>query len=65
MFTDCGVWSANSAWTSDPYKGLSCPIQNGKTPTIADNQENSREMQNIHSIQRKTGITSTGNAMLR
>tara|TARA_A100001015_G_scaffold268685_1_gene319745 strand:+ start:7064 stop:7501 length:438 start_codon:yes stop_codon:yes gene_type:complete len=27
MFTDCGVYAANSAWTADPYKGLNCPLQ--------------------------------------
>jgi len=65
MFTDCGVWSANTGWTANPYKGLSCPIENGKTPNIPPSQENTREMQNIHSYQRKTGINSIGNSMLR
>jgi hypothetical protein len=32
MFSDCGVWSANDAWTADPYKGLNCPLSNTKTP---------------------------------
>ena len=32
MFSDCGVWSANNAWTADPYKGLNCPLSNTKTP---------------------------------
>ena len=27
MYTECGVWSANDAWTADPYKGLNCPLQ--------------------------------------
>tara|TARA_B100000424_G_scaffold111767_1_gene84047 strand:+ start:5608 stop:6042 length:435 start_codon:yes stop_codon:yes gene_type:complete len=27
MFTDCGAYAANSAWTADPYKGLNCPLQ--------------------------------------
>ncbi len=65
MFTDCGVWSANTGWTANPYKGLSCPIENGKTPNIPPSQENTREMQNIHSYQRKTGINSIGTSMLR
>jgi hypothetical protein len=26
MFTDCGTWSANLAWTANPYKGLNCKI---------------------------------------
>lgn len=42
MFTDCGVWSANTAWTADPYKGLNCKICNGKnsrSPKIKKCQE--------------------------
>ena len=32
MFSDCGVWSANDAWTANPYKGLNCPLSNTKHP---------------------------------
>ena len=32
MFSDCGVYSANTAWTADPYKGLNCQLTNTKTP---------------------------------
>jgi hypothetical protein len=28
MFSDCGTYSANTAWTADPYKGLNCPLAN-------------------------------------
>lgn len=35
MFSECGVYSANTAWTADPYKGLNCPLTNTKTPTEA------------------------------
>lgn len=34
MYTECGVWSANEAWTADPYKGLNCKLSNTKTPKI-------------------------------
>jgi len=30
MFSDCGVYSANLAWSANPYKGLNCPIKNKK-----------------------------------
>ena len=36
MFSDCGVFSANTAWTADPYKGLNCPLANTKTPTMSN-----------------------------
>lgn len=65
MFTDCGTWSANTAWTANPYKGLSCPIIDGKTPNITSSVKSSREMKNIHSTDRKTGINGIGNSMLR
>lgn len=32
MFSDCGVYSANTAWTADPYKGLNCPLTGKDTP---------------------------------
>ena len=28
MFSDCGTYSANTAWTANPYKGLNCPLEN-------------------------------------
>ena len=30
MFSDCGTYSANTAWTADPYKGLNCPLVNNR-----------------------------------
>ncbi len=45
MFTDCGVYSANTAWTADPYKGLNCPLQNTKTPNITNDYQRKREIQ--------------------
>ena len=45
MFTDCGVYSANAAWTADPYKGLNCPLQNTKTPNITNDYQRKREIQ--------------------
>lgn len=45
MFSDCGVYSANTAWTADPYKGLNCPLQNTKTPNIVNNHQRTREVQ--------------------
>ena len=44
MYTDCGVWSANDAWTADPYKGLNCPLANTTTPKQADTISRSREI---------------------
>ena len=44
MFTDCGVWSANTAWTADPYKGLNCPLTNTKSPKQNNNVSRSREI---------------------
>jgi len=32
MFTECGVYSANTGWTADPYKGLNCPLSNTESP---------------------------------
>ena len=37
MFTDCSVWSANLAWTADPYKGLSCKLNNDRINTPKQN----------------------------
>ena len=34
MFTDCGVYSANLAWSANPYKGLQCKLHNTKTPKL-------------------------------
>lgn len=44
MYTDCGVWSANTAWTADPYKGLNCPLANTSTPKQANTTSRSREI---------------------
>jgi hypothetical protein len=30
MFSDCGVYSANTSWTADPYKGLNCALSSTK-----------------------------------
>lgn len=65
MFTECGVWSANTAWTANPFKGLNCPLTNTKTPNQATSHSRSREMKNTHSHERETGISSIGNSMLR
>lgn len=65
MFTECGVWSANTAWTADPYKGLNCPLTNTKTPKYSTTVSRSREMENTHNHERQTGIKSVGNSMLR
>lgn len=65
MFTECGVWSANTAWTADPYKGLNCPLTNTKTPKQAKTHSRSREIKNTHIHEREAGISSIGNSMLR
>lgn len=44
MFSDCGVWSANDAWTADPYKGLNCPLSNTTTPKQSTIVSRNREM---------------------
>jgi len=43
MFSDCGVWSANHAWSADPYKGLNCPLSNTKTPKLSTIVSRTRE----------------------
>jgi len=43
MFSDCGVWSADTAWTADPYKGLNCRLYDTKTPLINNNTSSNRE----------------------
>jgi hypothetical protein len=63
MFSDCGVYSANTAWTADPYKGLNCPLTNTQTPKMAANVSNKRETK--YGPPRSTGIGSIGNSMLR
>lgn len=42
MYTDCGVWPANDAWTADPYKGLNCELHDTKTPKINTNFSQNR-----------------------
>jgi len=44
MFSDCGVWSANDAWTADPYKGLNCPLSNTTTPKQSTIVSRNRDM---------------------
>jgi hypothetical protein len=63
MFSDCGVYSANTAWTADPYKGLNCPLTNTKTPEISSSIFTKRETK--YGEPRRTGISGTGNSMLR
>jgi hypothetical protein len=63
MFSDCGVYSANTAWTADPYKGLSCPLTNTKTPNSSNDVSRGREIK--YTSTRKTGISGTGNSQLR
>ena len=63
MFSDCGVYSANTAWTADPYKGLNCPLANTETPKMTTNVSNKRETK--YGPPRSTGIGSIGNSMLR
>jgi hypothetical protein len=65
MFSDCGVWSANTAWTADPYKGLNCKYcepENTRQPVSS--VSNKREQHNPHNHERKAGISGTGNARL-
>jgi len=63
MFSDCGVYSANTAWTADPYKGLNCPLTNTKTPEISSSIFTKRETK--YGTPRRTGISSMGTSMLR
>jgi len=63
MFSDCGVYSANTAWTADPYKGLNCALTNSQTPKMPSNVSNKRETK--YGAPRSTGIGSIGNSMLR
>jgi hypothetical protein len=63
MFSDCGVYSANTAWTADPYKGLNCPLTNTKTPEISSSIFTKRETK--YGEPRPSGISGTGNSMLR
>ena len=37
MFSDCGVYSADLAWSANPYKGLNCPIKIKKIKKIKNN----------------------------
>jgi hypothetical protein len=63
MFSDCGVYSANTGWTADPYKGLNCPLSNTKTPKQSNDISRGRETEYNSPI--KTGISGTGNSQLR
>ena len=63
MFSDCGVYSANTAWTADPYKGLNCPLTNTETPKMTTTVSNKRETK--YGPPRRTGISSMGTSMLR
>ena len=44
MFTECGVYSANTGWTGDPYKGLNCPLSNTESPSQSNDISRNREM---------------------
>jgi len=63
MFSDCGVYSANNAWTADPYKGLNCPLTDTKTPAFSSEVSRGRETK--YTSLRKTGMSGTGNSQLR
>ena len=63
MFSDCGTYSANTAWTANPYKGLNCKLNDTKTPKITNNVFNKRETE--YGTPRKTGLSGTGNSSLR
>lgn len=63
MFSDCGVYSADTAWSADPYKGLNCPLSNTATPIHSNNISRGREIE--YNSPRKTGISGTGNSQLR
>jgi hypothetical protein len=67
MFSDCGVYSANTAWTADPYKGLNCPLANTKSPVESnyDTSPNSNNRETAYKPPSKMGISSIGNSMLR
>ena len=65
MFSDCGVYSANTAWTADPYKGLNCPLSNTKTPEIPSPSDTFNKRETEYGEPRKSGISGTGNSMLR
>ena len=61
MFTDCGTYSANTAWTADPYKGLNCPLTNTKSPKITT-QSSPRRETNAKKLTSNYGISSIGNS---
>ena len=65
MFSDCGVYSANAAWTADPYKGLNCPLTNTKTPADSNynTSPNSNNRETVYKPLSKLEISSIGNTM--
>ncbi|MDC1321001.1 hypothetical protein N8261_03480 [Flavobacteriaceae bacterium] len=63
MFSDCGVYSADTAWSADPYKGLNCPLSNTVTPNHSNDVSRERGIE--YNSPRKTGISGTGNSQLR
>lgn len=63
MFTECGVYSANTGWTADPYKGLNCPLSNTESPTQSNDTSRNREIK--YNSPTKTGIHGIGNSQLR
>ena len=65
MFSDCGVYSANAAWTADPYKGLNCPLTNTKTPADSNynTSPNSNNRETAYRPLSKLEISSIGNTM--
>ena len=64
MFTDCGVYSANLAWSANPYKGLQCKLHDTKTPKINNNFKDNTETEYKHG-DLKRGISGVGTSMLR
>ena len=63
MFTECGVYSANTGWTADPYKGLNCPLSNTESPTQSNDTSRNRGIK--YNSPTKTGIHGIGNSQLR
>ena len=69
MFSDCGTYSANTAWTADPYKGLNCPLSNTKSPKSPKSpKETKMSTARREAVPRdpspKYGIGSVGNSPL-
>ena len=67
MFSDCGVYSANTAWTADPYKGLNCKLVNTTTPVSSNynTSVNSNRREIAHTPPSNIGINSIGSSILQ